>query len=74
MQGFLSVMGGVLRTEEEGADTVVWLAVADQAREFTGKYLFDRKPRKKHKALAGTKSNPSDLTQLADICHSAFYG
>mmetsp|Transcript_7300 Transcript_7300/g.18760 ORF Transcript_7300/g.18760 Transcript_7300/m.18760 type:complete len:352 (-) Transcript_7300:788-1843(-) len=73
MQGFVSVMGGMLRSEEEGADTVVWLAAAAKAREFTGEYFFDRKARKKHKALAGTKSPPSDAAKLAEICQSAFY-
>jgi NAD(P)-dependent dehydrogenase (short-subunit alcohol dehydrogenase family)/peroxiredoxin len=36
----------ILRTPAEGADTVVWLAAAERARGWTGKFFFDRTPRR----------------------------
>jgi len=36
---------GYLRTQEQGADTVIWLAAAERAKQFTGRYFFDRAPR-----------------------------
>ena len=32
-----------------GADTVLWLAIAERAKKFTGRYFFDRRPRSTHK-------------------------
>lgn len=71
MDGFYKAMGRFLRTEDQGADTVVWLAVAPELRE-TGKYYFDRAPRKKHKCLSGTKSKKEDLEKLVQCCDRGF--
>jgi dehydrogenase/reductase SDR family protein 12 len=72
MSGFYNFMGGMLRSEEEGADTVLWLAVANRAKEITSKYLFDRRPRKKNKMGAGTASSPEEVKQLVNICERGF--
>lgn len=58
-----------LRSLEEGADTVVWLAVAESeaATRETGKYWFDRKVRSTHKVLAGTRSSQADVDRLVDL-------
>ena len=71
MDGFYKAMGRFLRTEDQGADTVVWLAVAPELRE-TGKCYFDRAPRKKHKCLSGTKSKKEDLEKLVQCCDRGF--
>jgi hypothetical protein len=42
-------MGPLLRTPEQGADTLVWLAAADQAVETNGLFWLDRRPRSAHK-------------------------
>ncbi len=38
----------ILRTPAQGADTVVWLATAPEARRSTGRFWFDRQPRPTH--------------------------
>lgn len=45
---FWAVTRAVLRTPEEGADTVVWLAAARPAPEPSGGFFFDRQPRPAH--------------------------
>ncbi len=47
---FAKVMGPLLRTAEQGADTIVWLATATEAVESTGGFWLDRKVRWEHKA------------------------
>lgn len=37
-----SAMRKSLRTEAQGADTIVWLSAAKRVAEETGKYWFDR--------------------------------
>jgi len=49
LPGFAKVMGPFLRTPEQGADTVVWLAASPVAIETTGEFWLDRKPRWEHK-------------------------
>lgn len=39
---------GFLRTPDEGADTVIWLAASPEASDATGKFFFDRMPRSEH--------------------------
>jgi len=72
MASFYNAMGNMLRTEEEGADTVVWLAIAEKAKGVTGKYFFDRKSRRKNKLGAGTASTPEELQQLVNTCDEAY--
>jgi NAD(P)-dependent dehydrogenase (short-subunit alcohol dehydrogenase family) len=50
LPGFAKLMGRLLRTPEQGADTVVWLAAAPEAVESTGGFWVDRRPRWEHKA------------------------
>ncbi len=51
---FRKIVGPLLRTAEEGADTVIWLGLADEARPFSGAFFHDRAPRPEHK-LGSTK-------------------
>jgi hypothetical protein len=39
---FNRVMRPLLRTPEQGADTIVWLAAADEPGSQSGKFWFDR--------------------------------
>lgn len=45
---FGTVMKPILRTAEEGADTIVWLAAGDEALTSTGKFWHDRAIRPTH--------------------------
>jgi hypothetical protein len=42
-------MGPLLRTPDQGADTLVWLAADDVALESNGRFWLDRRPRSIHK-------------------------
>ncbi len=46
---FAKVMGPFLRTPEQGADTLIWLAADDAALESNGGFWLDRAPRPIHK-------------------------
>ena len=46
---FGTVVGPLLRTPEQGADTLVWLAAGVEALESNGRFWHDRRPRSPHK-------------------------
>jgi NAD(P)-dependent dehydrogenase (short-subunit alcohol dehydrogenase family) len=48
LPGFHRLTKRILRTPEEGADTIVWLAAATEAGEVSGKLFLDREPRTTH--------------------------
>lgn len=54
LPGFHRLTKRILRTPEEGADTIVWLAAATEAGEVSGKLFLDREPRTTH-LLARTR-------------------
>lgn len=56
LPGFHKVMEKDLRTSEEGADTLVWLTVADEPTESTGRLWFDRRAVATH-YLPGTRAS-----------------
>ncbi|CAM9309827.1 unnamed protein product, partial [Phaeothamnion confervicola] len=69
MPGFHARQKHSLRTQEQGADTIVWLAaagwesgVAPAGR--TGEFWFDRRPQRTHLRLAGTTASAQEEAQL----------
>ncbi|MBT0565553.1 SDR family NAD(P)-dependent oxidoreductase [Williamsia sp. CHRR-6] len=48
MPGFNTVLGPLLRTASDGADTAVWLAASPLALDSTGKFWHDRRVRPTH--------------------------
>lgn len=54
LPGFGKVLGPLLRTPEQGADTMVWLAADPEPTKSSGAFWHDRAPRSTHK-LASTK-------------------
>ena len=46
---FSKVMGPLLRTPDQGADTLVWLVADDAPLESNGRFWLDRRPRSIHK-------------------------
>ena len=44
LPGFHQWMNRLLRTPEQGADTIVWLAVSHEAGRTTGRFWLDRRP------------------------------
>jgi dehydrogenase/reductase SDR family protein 12 len=49
LPGFSRLVGPLLRTPQEGADTIVWLAAAADAADPSGMFFLDRRPRAKHR-------------------------
>jgi NAD(P)-dependent dehydrogenase (short-subunit alcohol dehydrogenase family) len=49
LPGFSRIAGPFLRTPEQGADTIVWLAAAADAAGLSGMFFLDRRPRAKHR-------------------------
>lgn len=66
---FWAVMRTLLRTPEQGADTVVWLATAERERLESGGFYFDRAPRSKH-LLPFTRESPAERRRLWMLCES----
>ncbi len=61
---FHAVMKGRLRTPEQGADTIVYLAVAPSLP--SGRFWFDRREAPTH-LLARTQERPGDRERLLDL-------
>lgn len=59
--------GRVLRDVDQGADTMVWLAVSRAARAETGKVWFDRAPHPSH-VVPQTRSHPAEAERLWEEC------
>jgi dehydrogenase/reductase SDR family protein 12 len=65
MPDFHKRMQGSLRTEPQGADTIVWLAVnGDLGKEHSGRFFFDRKEVRLHLSGAGTHSSPEKIEAM----------
>jgi dehydrogenase/reductase SDR family protein 12 len=56
-----------LRTPEQGADTIIWLAVAESVAGTSGRFWLDRRERGTH-LLPGTQSSARDRQRLWDEC------
>jgi NAD(P)-dependent dehydrogenase (short-subunit alcohol dehydrogenase family)/uncharacterized protein YndB with AHSA1/START domain len=60
---FHRVTERVLRTPEEGADTIVWLATATEAGRVSGEFWLDRRPHATH-VLPGTRETAAERRAL----------
>ena len=66
LPGFSRVMGPLLRDPEQGADTIAWLAVADEPGRSTGRFWLDRRPRPTEK-LPGTRADDAERERLWEL-------
>uniref|UniRef100_A0A8C2G228 Dehydrogenase/reductase (SDR family) member 12 n=1 Tax=Cyprinus carpio TaxID=7962 RepID=A0A8C2G228_CYPCA len=65
MPDFYAKMKNKLRTEAQGADTAVWLAISDTAsRQPSGLFFQDRKAVSTHLPLACSRSSPAEDQKL----------
>ena len=64
MPGFHQKMKDRLRTSEQGADTITWLAIADMKKETSGCFYQDRKAVATHLPLAWSKASDDDKNAL----------
>ena len=69
LPGFRTVLGPLLRTPDEGADTIVWLAAAEEPGRSTGKFWLDRAPRSTEK-LVRSGATPDERARLWTMLES----
>ncbi|MEZ5610233.1 MAG: SDR family NAD(P)-dependent oxidoreductase [Rhodocyclaceae bacterium] len=63
LPAFSKIMGPLLRTADQGADTLVWLASDDAALESNGLFWLDRRPRSTHKLRSTKRSDTAERRQ-----------
>jgi hypothetical protein len=59
----------LLRTAEQGADTITWLAASPEAARVSGVFWLDREPHTTH-VLPGTDPSPQQRQELLDALAS----
>ncbi|MFT5711340.1 MAG: dehydrogenase/reductase SDR family protein 12 [Halioglobus sp.] len=67
---FRKITRSALRTPEQGADTIVWMAVATEAAQATGKLFLDRQERPTH-LMRSTHETPDERRKLVDFMAQA---
>jgi dehydrogenase/reductase SDR family protein 12 len=67
---FRAVTGPIIRSPQEGADTIVWLGGAPQALSSTGRFWHDRRARPTHYVLGASHDDLRDRRRLWDLCQS----
>uniref|UniRef100_A0A7N0ZSZ5 Dehydrogenase/reductase SDR family member 12 n=2 Tax=Kalanchoe fedtschenkoi TaxID=63787 RepID=A0A7N0ZSZ5_KALFE len=61
LPGFSKSLSGNLRTSDEGADTVIWLAIQPKEKLKSGSFYFDRAEAPKHLKFAATGGHSAAL-------------
>jgi dehydrogenase/reductase SDR family member 12 len=64
LPGFHRMMGPILRSPQQGADTIVWLATTDAGRLGSGQFWHDRRPRSEYLLPWTRESSPAIAAQL----------
>lgn len=67
---FRKITRTALRSPEQGADTIVWMAVATEAAQATGKLFLDRQQRPTH-LLRSTHETQDERRKLTDFMAQA---
>ncbi|XP_010268604.1 PREDICTED: dehydrogenase/reductase SDR family member 12 [Nelumbo nucifera] len=70
MPSFDKMLSGKLRTSEEGADTVIWLALQPKEKLVSGALYFDRAEAPKHLLFAGTEGSHAAIDFIMDNLRS----
>ncbi len=69
LPGFHRITRHFLRTAEQGADTITWLAASPEAARVSGMFWLDREPHATH-VLPGTAPSPQERQELMDALAS----
>ena len=69
LPGFGKVVGPLLRTPDEGADTTVWLCAAPARVIGTGRFWHDRRARPEH-YVPWTRETPAARERLWTLCEA----
>ena len=65
LPGFHRITRRFLRTAEQGADTITWLAASPEAARVSGMFWLDREPHTTH-VLPGTAPSPQERQELME--------
>ncbi len=65
LPAFHAITRRFLRTAEQGADTITWLAAAEEAARVTGLFWLDREPHTTH-VFPGTDPSPQERRALRE--------
>ena len=69
LPGFTRVVGPLLRTPAQGADTIVWLVAAPDAADLSGLFFLDRRARPKHRLRRTRRSDEArEAARLWRLC------
>jgi len=68
LPGFAKAARTVLRTADDGADTIVWLGGAPDAMGSSGRFWHDRRQRPTHYALGAGEDTPAARAELWETC------
>ncbi|KAJ6306783.1 hypothetical protein OIU78_021990 [Salix suchowensis] len=67
---FSKSLAGKLRTSEQGADTVIWLALQPKEKLTSGAFYFDRAETPKHLMFSGTRGSHSLINNIIEDLRS----
>ncbi|KAE9617462.1 putative NADP-retinol dehydrogenase [Lupinus albus] len=70
LPSFSKSLSGKLRTSEEGADTVIWLALQPKEKLVSGAFYFDRAEAHKHLAFAATRGSHASINSVVGSLNS----
>ncbi|KAJ4951446.1 hypothetical protein NE237_028278 [Protea cynaroides] len=70
LPGFSKRLSGNLRTSEEGADTIVWLALQPKEKLVSGAFYFDRAEAPKHLLFARTEGSHAVIGSIVNTLRS----
>jgi dehydrogenase/reductase SDR family protein 12 len=65
---FLRITRPIIRTPDQGADTIVWLGAAQEPLESTGGFWSDRRLRPTHYRLGAGEDSPAARAELWETC------
>jgi NAD(P)-dependent dehydrogenase (short-subunit alcohol dehydrogenase family) len=68
---FRKITGPIIRSAEEGADTIVWLGAAPEPATTTGLFWHDRRPRPTHYRIGASAESEDDRRALWRYCQTA---
>ena len=67
LPAFRKMVGPFLRSAEQGADTMVWLAAADEPAEASGQFWLDRRPRPTHRLKSTVESEAARMSLIPQL-------
>ncbi|XP_050105377.1 uncharacterized protein LOC126585024 [Malus sylvestris] len=70
LPSFSKALSGKLRTNEQGADTVIWLALQPKEKLVSGAFYFDRAEAPKHLLFAATSRSHTEIDSIYDTLSS----